>query len=55
MQMSYVFNIVLASFLTYRLQIYILQEKEYDKLMAPIRRIFKHKLKFAFIAPTYLT
>src|ERR1700716_60908 len=53
--MSYVFNMVLVPFLTYRLQIYILQEKECDPLMAPIRKIFKHKLKFASTAPTYLT
>jgi len=53
-QLIYIFNMVLAPKIMYRLQIYVLTEIECQKLMAPIRKTFKNKLKFATTAPNYL-
>ena len=54
-QMGYIVNMVLIPLVTYRLQNMILSQNSCNELMAPVRKMFKNKLKFAFTAPNCLT
>ena len=54
-QMGYIINMVLIPLITYHLQNTVLSKNSCDTLMAPVRRIFKNKLRFSSTAPTCLT
>jgi hypothetical protein len=51
---KYIFNHVIIPRIEYRTQTTILTDIEMEKMMTPVRKLFKNKLKFSFSAPNII-
>lgn len=52
--MIYLFNMLIIPIVEYRSQLYVLEERILDRIMAPFRSFIKNRLKFASTAPNVI-
>lgn len=55
LQLQYIFNCVLAPQIEYRTQLTVFSNVQCNKLFAPLRKLFKHKIDLASTTSNYIT